>query len=276
MGVTYAITGEIARLRGSTDEQAERAAVIERVSYPIAKADTAFISAVVGDVETARRLHDQVKPFIPTLPVNGRWLPTMCLFAQTACELNDRDHAAHCYAVLVPYAWRCIAGGAGSVACQGSVSSVLGRLAVLLGRPGDAHQHFAYAAAENRRIGVVPYLGETLLHWSRLLAPTDPATAQPLAEEANAIASRLGMGVVIRESASVLERLRAGGRPTPDPLTRREREVAALVAEGRSNREIAEHFVLSERTVETHVSRMLTKLGLSSRTQLAAWVLARD
>jgi DNA-binding CsgD family transcriptional regulator len=244
VGVTYAITGEIARLRGSTDEQAERAAVIERVSYPIAKADTAFISAV--------------------------------LFAQTACELNDRDHAAHCYAVLVPYAWRCIAGGAGSVACQGSVSSVLGRLAVLLGRPGDAHQHFAYAAAENRRIGVVPYLGETLLHWSRLLAPTDPATAQPLAEEANAIASRLGMGVVIRESASVLERLRAGGRPTPDPLTRREREVAALVAEGRSNREIAEHFVLSERTVETHVSRMLTKLGLSSRTQLAAWVLARD
>ena len=59
-------------------------------------------------------------------------------------------------------------------------------------------------------------------------------------------------------------------------MTRREREVAALVAEGRSNREIAEHFVLSERTVETHVSRILTKLGLSSRTQLAAWVLARD
>jgi non-specific serine/threonine protein kinase len=48
------------------------------------------------------------------------------------------------------------------------------------------------------------------------------------------------------------------------------------VAKGRSNREIAEHFVLSERTVETHVNRMLNKLALTSRTQLAAWVLARD
>ena len=276
VGVTYAITAEIDRLRGSTDERAEWTAAIERFGYPIAKADTAFFSAVVGDVETARRLHDQVKPYIPTLPVNGRWLPTICIFALTASELGDRDHADHCYTVLLPYALRCIAGGAGSVACQGSVSLVLGRLAVLLGRRDDARRHFADAAAENRRIGVVPYLGETLLQWSKLLAPTDPAAARPLAEEANAIASRLGMGVVTRESASVLERLRAGGRHTPDPLTRREREVAALVAEGRSNREIAEHFVLSERTVETHVSRILTKLGLSSRTQMAAWVLARD
>ncbi|HWI03844.1 MAG TPA: LuxR C-terminal-related transcriptional regulator, partial [Acidimicrobiales bacterium] len=257
------------------DDRAEWTAAIERFSYPIAKADTAFFWAVVGDVETARRLHDQVKPYIPTLPVNGRWLPTICIFAQTACELGDRDHADHCYAVLLPYALRCIAGGAGSVACQGSVSVVLGRLAVLLGRRDDAHRHFADAAAENRRIGVVPYLGETLLQWSKLLAPTDPAAARPLAEEANAIASRLGMGVVTRESELVLERLRAQGRSTPDPLTRREREVAVLVAQGRSNREIAEHFVLSERTVETHVSRILAKLGLSSRTQLAAWVLSR-
>ncbi|MDQ4091221.1 MAG: AAA family ATPase [Actinomycetota bacterium] len=276
VGVTYAVTGEVARLRGATDEQAERVTLVARVTYPIAKCDTAFISAVVGDVESGRRLHDQVKPFIPSLPVDGRWLPTLSLFAQTACELQDPDLADHCYAALLPYASRCIAGGAGSVSCHGSVSMVLGRLAALLGRPEDAHRHFADAAAENRRIGVVPYLAETLLHWGRLVAPTDPAAARPLAEEAHAIATRLGMGFVARGSAAVLQRALDGARAAPDPLTRREREVAALVAEGRSNREIAEHFVLSERTVETHVSRILTKLGLSSRTQLAAWVLARD
>jgi len=269
VGVTYAITGEVDRLRGSTGEQAERVALVERVSYPIAKADTAFVSAVLGDVESARRLHEEVKPFIPGLPVNGRWLPTVSMFAQTACELQDPDLADQCYAALLPYASRCMAGGAGSVVCQGSLSMVLGRLAALLSRREDAGRHFAEAVAVNRRIGLVPYVAETLLHWSKLLAPADPGAARPLAEEAHAIATRLGMGVVRRDSAAVL------GAGT-DPLTRREREVAGLVAEGRSNREIAERFVLSERTVETHVSRILTKLGLSSRTQLAAWMLARD
>lgn len=54
-------------------------------------------------------------------------------------------------------------------------------------------------------------------------------------------------------------------------LTDREREIAGLVAQGMANREIAEKLVLSVRTVETHVSRVLTKLGLGSRGQLTAW-----
>lgn len=54
-------------------------------------------------------------------------------------------------------------------------------------------------------------------------------------------------------------------------LTDREREIAGLVARGMANREIAEKLVLSVRTVETHVSRVLTKLGLRTRGQLTAW-----
>jgi DNA-binding NarL/FixJ family response regulator len=56
-------------------------------------------------------------------------------------------------------------------------------------------------------------------------------------------------------------------------LTPREREVAALIAEGKYNREIAEALVISERTVETHVSNIFLKLGFSSRAQIAAWVV---
>ena len=54
-------------------------------------------------------------------------------------------------------------------------------------------------------------------------------------------------------------------------LTERERQVAALVAQGRSNREIAAALVVSERTVETHVGNILAKLGFASRAQVAAW-----
>jgi DNA-binding NarL/FixJ family response regulator len=52
-------------------------------------------------------------------------------------------------------------------------------------------------------------------------------------------------------------------------LTAREKEVLVLVAEGRSNKDIAAHLVISERTARTHVSHLLAKMGLSSRTQAA-------
>ncbi|MDQ0989234.1 LuxR C-terminal-related transcriptional regulator [Streptomyces sp. V3I7] len=60
------------------------------------------------------------------------------------------------------------------------------------------------------------------------------------------------------------------GSPTPCELTAREREVAGLVAQGLSNREVAERLVISKRTADTHVERILAKLGLTSRTQIAA------
>ncbi len=58
-----------------------------------------------------------------------------------------------------------------------------------------------------------------------------------------------------------------------DQLTAREWEVARLVAHGCSNRQIAHELVVSDRTVDTHVSHILHKLGLSSRAQIAAWVV---
>jgi NarL family two-component system response regulator LiaR len=59
----------------------------------------------------------------------------------------------------------------------------------------------------------------------------------------------------------------------PEPLTERETEVLRLLAQGLSNREIAERLVLSEATVRTHVSNLLSKLHLASRTQAALYAL---
>lgn len=61
--------------------------------------------------------------------------------------------------------------------------------------------------------------------------------------------------------------------PTPDPLTQRELEVLRLVAQGLENPEIAEKLVISEATVRTHVSNILGKLHLASRTQAALYAL---
>jgi NarL family two-component system response regulator LiaR len=60
---------------------------------------------------------------------------------------------------------------------------------------------------------------------------------------------------------------------TPDPLTTRELEILRLVAQGKSNKEIAECLVIAEETVHTHVSNILNKLHLASRTQAALYAL---
>jgi predicted ATPase/DNA-binding CsgD family transcriptional regulator len=64
----------------------------------------------------------------------------------------------------------------------------------------------------------------------------------------------------------------AGAAAVPSTLTPREREIAALIARGLSNRAIADELVISQATVARHVANMLTKLGFSSRAQVAAWV----
>jgi NarL family two-component system response regulator LiaR len=60
---------------------------------------------------------------------------------------------------------------------------------------------------------------------------------------------------------------------TPEPLSEREMEVLRLLAQGKSNREIAEQLVITELTVRTHVSNILGKLHLASRTQAALYAL---
>ncbi len=58
--------------------------------------------------------------------------------------------------------------------------------------------------------------------------------------------------------------------------TKRELQIAELVAEGRSNQSIADELVLSRRTVEAHIQHLLAKLGFNSRSQVAAWVAQRN
>jgi DNA-binding NarL/FixJ family response regulator len=60
------------------------------------------------------------------------------------------------------------------------------------------------------------------------------------------------------------------------PLAKREADVARLIAEGLTNKEIGSRLFISERTVDSHVRSILNKLGFSSRAQIAAWMAAPD
>ena len=65
-------------------------------------------------------------------------------------------------------------------------------------------------------------------------------------------------------------------RHTPLTLTPRQLEVARLVAQGLTNKEIASRLFVSERTAEGHIDQICNKLGFNSRVQIAAWLIRRE
>jgi two-component system NarL family response regulator len=65
----------------------------------------------------------------------------------------------------------------------------------------------------------------------------------------------------------------AGEAPAAEPLTEREQQVLACLGRGMSNKEIAAELFISEKTVKTHVSNVLDKLGLADRTQAALYAV---
>lgn len=116
-----------------------------------------------------------------------------------------------------------------------------------------------------------------------------PHLADESRQEADALRSRLSgtrVDEVIRNFAHITKAdaiaLALGTYPadsTPaetNPLTSRETDVARLIADGKSNRQVAAELVISTRTVDGHVERILGKLGFASRTQIASWMSARQ
>jgi predicted ATPase/DNA-binding CsgD family transcriptional regulator len=99
-------------------------------------------------------------------------------------------------------------------------------------------------------------------------APRFEAEVASGRELARAEAVRLALGEPASASPD------AQGDAGPSPLSRREAEIAALIAGGLTNKQIGTRLFLSERTIDSHVRSILTKLGASTRAQIAAWVTA--
>ena len=86
----------------------------------------------------------------------------------------------------------------------------------------------------------------------------------------------------VGDAQAVLNAMRRGlglpplDRGTTSSVTPRQLQVAALVAQGRSNRQIADELVITERSAESHVERIRARLGFRSRAQIAAWYVATN
>ncbi len=174
----------------------------------------------------------------------------------------------------------------------------LNRVAVLEDRYGTTMclEVLGWVAGEQERpVREATLLGAASVLWQELGSPfaslqhlvgyhtvSDLRAREVLGATEYARASANGARMSYEEAiAFALEESGGNNSPTAvegaddDPLTRREREVADLVAKGLANKEIAARLVVSVRTAEGHVTRILAKLGFTNRTQLTVWVSSR-
>ncbi|MFI6094478.1 ATP-binding protein [Lentzea sp. NPDC051213] len=140
------------------------------------------------------------------------------------------------------------------VAYMGPVSLALGRGHLALGDVRQAAVDLTTAVAEASQAGAPAFAAEARWYLA--------AALRALGQDADAVQ---------RAADRAIRTLGMTAFTTVD-LSSREHEVASLVAEGLTNREIAGRLVISERTAQNHVQHILTKLGFRTRSQIAAWM----
>jgi ATP/maltotriose-dependent transcriptional regulator MalT len=164
---------------------------------------------------------------------------------------------------------------------------VRGTAYTALGRTDEAEADLRAAVQDAHRHGVGPFCWRAHLTLARLYAATGRDEAGPEFAAARAVAADLAATAAdddlradfIARVDRLIAEARTPARPAagahPAALTPREQEVLQLVAEGRSDREIAGALTISPRTAMTHVARILGKLGVNSRTAAATLAIRR-
>jgi predicted ATPase/DNA-binding CsgD family transcriptional regulator len=166
---------------------------------------------------------------------------------------------------------------------------IRGEALAALDRPGEAETMLRAAQEAAHVQGLQPLLWRIYIALGRLYqtqrrqseAEQTFATARALIEELAANLPDEHLRTHFLSQATILlpqKRPLTPGRAAREAsggLTAREREVATLIAGGKTNREIAEVLVVSERTVETHVANILFKLNVQSRRQIRAWAVEK-
>ena len=197
------------------------------------------------------------------------WLAALAYLTDASAAVGDAALAELVYPELAPLAGSCVMVGHG-VALYGSADRFLGMLAAAFGNEELACEHFEVALDSNREMGATTWLAHTAYEYGRLLAAADPARAGALLDEADFLATTIGMPTLQRRVRMLVTRPRTGAG-LPDDLSRREADVLELVARGSSNKEIGAQLHISEHTAANHVRAILRKTGAANRTEAAAY-----
>jgi class 3 adenylate cyclase/tetratricopeptide (TPR) repeat protein len=180
--------------------------VAQNSERPVVRVMLALACSETGRHEEARAVLEPLVPTLAELPLTlGTWFRTVMPAALACARLGDAALALPLYDLILPFA-DLIAGV--FVGWSGSASHHLGMLATVLGRFGDAEQHFSTAEATHTRMGAPVWLARTHLEWARMLltqgAPEDADRARALLDRTLESARRLGLAKVESDTVALL------------------------------------------------------------------------
>jgi DNA-binding CsgD family transcriptional regulator len=244
-------------------------------SYFMRTAARAMCLAQLGRLEEAREVTGPVLTDLEHSFDDESRIGDLVWLLQVAVAVEDRAAAQALSTRLASVAHLCA-----DLHMHTCVARHLGAAAEMAGDRMAARRHYLQALEAAGRIRFRPELALTHLQLAELLLEGGDNHAQSEALEHLDVAipelqdmhmqPGLERGLALRKKLTPAA-AQGPARPS-DRLTAREREIAMLVADGLSNRDIAEKLVISEGTVEVHVKHLLGKLGFSSRAQVAGWV----
>jgi predicted ATPase/DNA-binding CsgD family transcriptional regulator len=236
-----------------------------------------------GDLEQAERILDTVLAPEYSGETWGQRL-CWCTRAELALARGNPDHALRILDQLIMSAKNIETHGPRSIS---RLTFLRGKALANLDRLPDAEIELRAAQSVARTQGRKHLLWRSDIELGNvLLALKQDELAEMEFSSARAMVG--GMAVTIHDDAhrnnfllhafltfpeSPILSPRKAAKKKYDGLTEREREIAALIALGKSNRQIAQDLYVSERTAATHVSNILNKLDFSSRVQIAAWAI---
>jgi DNA-binding CsgD family transcriptional regulator len=246
---------------------------VEGIIFSIAAAFFLAHEGLLADAETVYR---RLGPPATWQPIPHATTTSFALGIGTAIALNLLDDLAVLSARLAPFRGRHASDGAGAVAYNGPVELYLGCAEAHLNLLDDAVADLEKAARSCAENGAAGFAVQCRYELAAVLAqrarPGDLARARTLGADVIERASVFGMAPWAERGRNLVARL---DDERGNPLTPREREVAVLVEEGLTNRQIAERLYLSERTAQNHVQHILTKLDLPNRSRIAVWAASR-